>query len=54
MKIYLLNDHTAYLVDDKDDRVTVVNGETETGCLHVEGDRFPVRSGECCLHRRYK
>lgn len=46
MKIYLLNNHEAYLIDDKAERVTVVNGETEAGCLHVEGERFPVRNGE--------
>jgi hypothetical protein len=51
MKIYLLNDHTAYLIDDKAERVTVVNGETEAGVLHVEGERFPVRNGEEGLPR---
>lgn len=51
MKIYLLNDRTAYLVNDKDDRVIVVNGETETGCLHVEGEQFPVKNGQAGLPR---
>ena len=51
MKIYLLNDHTAYLIDDKAERITVINGETDTGCLIVEGERFPVRNGEEGLPR---
>ena len=46
MKIYLLNDHTAYLIDDKNDSLAVVNGETDTGCLIIEGERFPVRNGQ--------
>lgn len=46
MKIYLLNDHTAYLIDDKAERITVINGETDTGYLIVEGERFPVRNGQ--------
>ena len=46
MKLHLLNNHTAYLIDDKNDRITVINGETEDGCLHIEGERFPVRNGE--------
>ena len=46
MKIYLLNDHEAYLIDDKAERITVINGETDTGCLIVEGERFPVRNGQ--------
>ena len=51
MKIYLLNDHTAYLEDDKTDTVTVMGGETETGCLIIEGDSFPVRNGDEGLPR---
>lgn len=46
MKIYLLNDHTAYLIDDKAERITVINGETDTGYLIVEGERFLVRNGQ--------
>ncbi len=46
MKIYLLNNHEAYLIDDKTERITVINEETDTGCLIVEGDRFPVRNGQ--------
>lgn len=46
MKIYLLNNHEAYLIDDKAERITVINGETDTGCLIVEGERFPVQNGQ--------
>ena len=52
MKIYLLNNHEAYLIDDKKETVTVINGETETGCLVVEGERFPVKNGEEGLPRQ--
>lgn len=49
MKIHLLIDHTALLVDDKKTTVTV---EPETaGVLEIEGGRYPVvASGETVFH----
>lgn len=46
MKIYLLNNHEAYLIDDKAERITVINEETDAGYLIVEGERFLVRNGQ--------